>query len=91
MSRGFITGPFADAFRGHRMKLPSADSDLFLFQIPTNFPYVAEAALREFFRALQAGKDAEPSWKKAIYKVIARLDENVPEYFRLPSFLEQLE
>ncbi|XP_037072726.1 homeobox protein prospero-like [Pollicipes pollicipes] len=60
-------------------------------EIPTNFPYVAEAALREFFRALQAGKDAEPSWKKAIYKVIARLDENVPEYFRLPSFLEQLE
>ena len=52
---------------------------------------MAEAALREFFRALQAGKDAEPSWKKAIYKVIARLDENVPEYFRLPSFLEQLE
>ena len=68
-----------------------AYSDRRSFQIPANFPYVAEAALREFFRALQAGKDAEPSWKKAIYKVIARLDENVPEYFRLPSFLEQLE
>ena len=67
------------------------DTDTGLLQIPANFPYVAEAALREFFRALQAGKDAEPSWKKAIYKVIARLDENVPEYFRLPSFLEQLE
>jgi len=60
-------------------------------QIPSAFPFVAEAALREFFRALQAGRDNEPSWKKSIYKVIARLDENVPEYFRLPSFLEQLE
>ena len=47
--------------------------------------------LREFFKAVQAGKDAEPSWKKAIYKIIARLDEPVPEYFRTPNFLEHLE
>ncbi|XP_043204944.1 homeobox protein prospero-like [Amphibalanus amphitrite] len=60
-------------------------------EIPADFISVAEAALREFFSALQAGKDAEPSWKKAIYKIIARLDQNVPEYFRSPSFLEQLE
>jgi hypothetical protein len=47
--------------------------------------------LREFFKAIQAGKDSEPSWKKAIYKIIARLDEQVPEYFRTPNFLEHLE
>ena len=52
---------------------------------------MAESALREFFSALQAGKDSEPSWKKAIYKLIARLDQNVPEYFRAPGFLDQLE
>ncbi|VVC91004.1 unnamed protein product, partial [Leptidea sinapis] len=47
--------------------------------------------LREFFRAIQGGKDAEQSWKKSIYKVISRLDDPVPEYFKSPNFLEQLE
>jgi len=47
--------------------------------------------MREFFKAIQAVKDAEPSWKKAIYKIIARLDEQVPDYFRTPNFLEHLE
>jgi hypothetical protein len=40
---------------------------------------------------VKAGKDIEPSWKKAIYKVIARLDDAVPDYFKSQSFLEQLE
>lgn len=60
-------------------------------EVPENFRYVVEQTLREFFRAIVAGKDQEQSWKKAIYKVIARLDDNVPEYFKSPNFLEQLE
>ncbi|CAG2161941.1 unnamed protein product [Oppiella nova] len=59
--------------------------------VPENFRYVSEQTLREFFKAVQSGKDSEQSWKKAIYKVIARLDDNVPEYFKSPNFLEQLE
>lgn len=52
---------------------------------------MVEQTLREFFKAIQEQKDQEQSWKKAIYKVIARLDEPVPEYFKSPTFLEQLE
>lgn len=60
-------------------------------QVPPNFRYVVEQTLREFFRAIQGGKDTEQSWKKSIYKVISRLDDPVPEYFKSPNFLEQLE
>ncbi|KAG6460062.1 hypothetical protein O3G_MSEX011749 [Manduca sexta] len=60
-------------------------------EVPPNFRYVVEQTLREFFRAIQGGKDAEQSWKKSIYKVISRLDDPVPEYFKSPNFLEQLE
>jgi hypothetical protein len=94
----------------------------FLLKVPSNFRYVVEQTLREFFKAIQQGKDQEQSWKKAIYKVIllilifitflkskfkllicrfffshltkqiiARLDDPVPEYFKSPNFLEQLE
>lgn len=76
-----------DAFNTARFALfPSCPA-----QVPENFRYVVEQTLREFFRAIVAGKDQEQSWKKAIYKVIARLDDNVPEYFKSPNFLEQLE
>lgn len=60
-------------------------------EIPEHFRYVVEQTLREFFKAIQEQKDQEQSWKKAIYKIIARLDEQVPEYFKSPTFLEQLE
>lgn len=60
-------------------------------QAPETFRYVVEQTLREFFKALVAGKDSEQSWKKSIYKIIARLDDNVPEYFKSPNFLESLE
>lgn len=52
---------------------------------------MSETTLREFFKSLQQNKDTEQSWKKAIYKIIARLDDNVPEYFKNPNFMEQLE
>lgn len=61
------------------------------FQVPSNFRYVVEQTLKEFFKAIQGGKDSEQSWKKSIYKVISRLDDPVPEYFKSPNFLEQLE
>lgn len=60
-------------------------------KVPQNFRFVIEQTLREFFRAIQGGKDTEQSWKKAIYKVISRMDDAVPEYFKSPNFLEQLE
>lgn len=60
-------------------------------EVPTNFRYVVEQTLREFFKAIQTGKDQEQSWKKSIYKVISRLDDPVPENFKTPHFLEQLE
>lgn len=47
--------------------------------------------MKEFFKSVQQGKDSEQSWKKAIYKIIARLDDSVPEYFKSPTFLDQLE
>lgn len=61
------------------------------FQVPPNFRFVVEQTLREFFRAIQSGKDQEQSWKKSIYKVISRMDDPVPDYFKSPNFLEQLE
>ncbi|CAD6995636.1 unnamed protein product [Ceratitis capitata] len=60
-------------------------------EVPQNFRFVIEQTLREFFRAIKGGKDTEQSWKKAIYKVISRMDDPVPEYFKSPNFLEQLE
>ena len=55
--------------------LPQIDSmNCFNFQPPDELHFVVQETLREFFSALQQGKDAEPSWKKAIYKVIQQLD-----------------
>ena len=52
---------------------------------------MVEQTLKEFFKSILAGKDMDPSWKKQIYKVIARLDDFVPEFFKTHAFLEQLE
>uniref|UniRef100_A0A914IBD4 Prospero domain-containing protein n=1 Tax=Globodera rostochiensis TaxID=31243 RepID=A0A914IBD4_GLORO len=61
------------------------------FQAPERLLLVIEETLREFFNALKQGRDVEPSWKKAIYKVIQQLDEPIPEFFREPQFVELLE
>uniref|UniRef100_A0A183C5B2 Prospero domain-containing protein n=1 Tax=Globodera pallida TaxID=36090 RepID=A0A183C5B2_GLOPA len=58
---------------------------------PERLLLVIEETLREFFNALKQGRDVEPSWKKAIYKVIQQLDEPIPEFFREPQFVELLE
>ncbi|GLD59858.1 prospero homeobox protein 1 isoform X1 [Lates japonicus] len=58
--------------------------------VPDRFLEVAEVTLREFFNAIVAGKDVDPSWKKAIYKVICKLDSEVPEIFKSPNCLQEL-
>merc|ERR1712223_781642 len=60
-------------------------------EVPDHFGKAIEATLREFHSSIRLGKDAEPSWKKQIYKIIARFDEPIPEYFKTPEFLQQLE
>ncbi|XP_062828083.1 prospero homeobox protein 1 isoform X1 [Anolis carolinensis] len=59
-------------------------------QVPERFLEVAQITLREFFNAIIAGKDVDPSWKKAIYKVICKLDSEVPEIFKSPNCLQEL-
>ncbi|XP_012936323.1 alpha-protein kinase 1 [Aplysia californica] len=59
-------------------------------EVPQNFIQAAQAALKEFFKSIQANKDAEPSWKKAIYKNIARMDATLPEFFKSPNWMEQI-
>ncbi|XP_018592574.2 prospero homeobox 3 [Scleropages formosus] len=55
------------------------------YQVPDRFVEVSELALREFLSAIQAGRDADPCWKKSIYKIICKLDSPVPDSFRLPG------
>ncbi|XP_023684042.1 prospero homeobox protein 2 isoform X1 [Paramormyrops kingsleyae] len=57
------------------------------FQVPDRFLEVAEITLHEFYNAISLAKDSDPSWKKAIYKVICKLDSEVPEDFKSPSCL----
>ncbi|XP_077083825.1 prospero homeobox 3 [Siphateles boraxobius] len=55
------------------------------YQVPERFVEISEIALREFFSAIQSGRDIDPCWKKAIYKIICKLDSPVPDSFRLPG------
>ncbi|NXD05686.1 PROX2 protein, partial [Nothocercus nigrocapillus] len=52
------------------------------FEVPARFLEVASLTLQEFFSAVRAGKDADPSWKKPIYKIISKLDSDIPETFK---------
>ena len=74
-----------------RPELCDNNNNNLVLQVPHRFRWVVEQTLKEFFKAIQAGKDLDPSWKKQIYKIIARLDDYVPEYFKSQAFLEQLE
>ncbi|ROL47968.1 Prospero homeobox protein 1 [Anabarilius grahami] len=58
-----------------------------LSTVPDRFLEVAEITLQEFYSAVSLSKDSDPSWKKAIYKVICKLDSDVPEDFKSPSYL----
>lgn len=58
-----------------------------LLQVPDRFMEVSEITLHEFYSAISTAKDSDPSWKKAIYKVICKLDSDVPEEFKTSSYL----
>ncbi|KAL2099427.1 hypothetical protein ACEWY4_005907 [Coilia grayii] len=57
------------------------------FQVPERFLEVAEITLQEFFTAIFLAKDSDPSWKKAIYKVICKLDSDIPQEFKSSNYL----
>lgn len=59
-------------------------------QVPGRFLEVASLTLREFFSAIRAGKDTDPSWKKPIYKIISKLDSNIPEGFKTAGCSQEL-
>ena len=63
----------------------------FFLKIPQSFCRVIEATLKEFFKSIQEYKDQDPSWKKAIYKVIARMDDLIPDFFKSVKWMESLE
>ncbi|XP_016104002.1 prospero homeobox protein 2 isoform X2 [Sinocyclocheilus grahami] len=73
----------SELFRALNMHYNKAND----FQVPDRFLEVAEITLHEFYSAISLSKDSDPSWKKAIYKVICKLDSDVPEDFKSPSYL----
>ncbi|NXF09330.1 PROX2 protein, partial [Smithornis capensis] len=60
------------------------------FEVPARFLEVASLTLQEFFSAVRAGKDADPSWKKPIYKIISKLDSDIPEGFKAAGCSQEL-
>uniref|UniRef100_A0A8B9FKK9 Prospero homeobox 2 n=1 Tax=Amazona collaria TaxID=241587 RepID=A0A8B9FKK9_9PSIT len=60
------------------------------FEVPGRFLEVATLTLQEFFSAVKAGKDADPSWKKPIYKIISKLDSDIPEGFKAVRCSQEL-
>ncbi|EMP25814.1 Prospero homeobox protein 1 [Chelonia mydas] len=57
------------------------------YEIPSKFLEVSQITLREFFSAISRGCDADPSWKKSIYKVICKLECDIPDAFKSPHGL----
>ncbi|XP_031177940.1 prospero homeobox protein 1-like [Sander lucioperca] len=76
--RGLTVGRESDLFKALNMHYNKAND----FQVPDRFLEVAKITLREFYIAISMGKDRDPSWKKAIYKVICKLDSDVPAEFK---------
>ncbi|XP_034953108.1 prospero homeobox protein 2 [Zootoca vivipara] len=60
------------------------------FEVPDGFLDVASLTLQEFFSAVRAGKDLEPSWKKPIYKIISKLDSEIPDAFKSSTCPKEL-
>lgn len=74
----------SELFRALNMHYNKAND----FQVPVRFLEVAETTLQEFFTSIITGKDSDPSWKKSIYKVIAKLDSEIPESFKFQASLQ---
>lgn len=64
--------------------------DNFFFQVPLSFCTAVQVALREFFLAIQQQKDLESSWKKSIYKVMGRLDDQLPDFFKNDHWMHSI-
>ncbi|KAM7395451.1 hypothetical protein PAMA_006958 [Pampus argenteus] len=77
-ARGLTVGRESELFRSLNMHYNKAND----FQVPERFLEVTEITLREFYIAISMGKDRDASWKKAIYKVICKLDSDVPAEFK---------
>ncbi|KAH0620494.1 hypothetical protein JD844_021015 [Phrynosoma platyrhinos] len=60
------------------------------FEVPDAFLDVASLTLQEFFNAVREGKDSDPSWKKAIYKIISKLDSEIPNAFKSSNCPKEL-
>ncbi|XP_077413005.1 prospero homeobox protein 2 [Vanacampus margaritifer] len=73
----------SELFRALNMHYNKAND----FHVPDKFLEVAEITLHEFYKAISVAKDSDPSWKKAIYKVICKLDSDVPDEFKTSSYL----
>ncbi|KAM4723240.1 prospero homeobox protein 2 isoform 2-T2 [Anableps anableps] len=73
----------SELFRALNMHYNKAND----FHVPDRFLEVAEITLHEFYNAISAAKDSDSSWKKAIYKVICKLDSEIPEEFKTSSYL----
>ncbi|XP_037550640.1 prospero homeobox protein 2 [Nematolebias whitei] len=73
----------SELFRALNMHYNKAND----FHVPDRFLEVAELTLHEFYNAISAAKDSDSSWKKAIYKVICKLDSDIPEEFKTSSYL----
>ncbi|XP_016064146.1 PREDICTED: prospero homeobox protein 2 [Miniopterus natalensis] len=91
----------SDGVTNPKMLVVLRDSELFRalnmhynkgndFEVPDCFLEVASLTLQEFFRAVSAGKDSDPSWKKPIYKIISKLDSDIPEIFKSSSYPQEL-
>ncbi|XP_036003492.1 prospero homeobox protein 1 [Fundulus heteroclitus] len=80
--RDLTVGRESELFRALNMHYNKAND----FQVPDRFLEVAEITLREFYVAISMGKDRDPSWKKTIYKVICKLDSDVPPEFKRHHF-----
>lgn len=65
-------------------------SPIGICQVPSSFCTAVQMALREFFLAIQQEKDFESSWKKSIYKVMGRLDDQLPDFFKNDHWMHSI-
>ncbi|XP_002914771.1 prospero homeobox protein 2 isoform X1 [Ailuropoda melanoleuca] len=97
----FARQAISDGVTNPKMLVVLRDSELFRalnvhynkgndFEVPDCFLEIASLTLQEFFRAVSAGKDSDPSWKKPIYKIISKLDSDIPEIFKSSSYPQEL-
>ncbi|XP_008062365.1 prospero homeobox protein 2 [Carlito syrichta] len=97
----FARQAISDGITNPKVLVVPRDSELFRalnmhynkgndFEVPDCFLEITSLTLQEFFRAVSAGKDSDPSWKKPIYKIISKLDSDIPEIFKSSSYPQEL-